>query len=241
MGAISSRLRASFPSSSLGQGEHTHSSNARLQGFQSFRANPSKYARNPPQRAVLLLGVCRMIIYIAGPMTGHPQNNYPAFWYTADRLRAHGITVLCPADLPKMDSWQDYMRASLAMLLQATHIHFLQGWHESKGALVESFIANQLDVSIYTAPICCGDDCTTCQDYIEEREPEYNEAAACKNCDTVFIDEHGSIDFIECAESCCGDGYTPSLICCKCGSEMSGTEAKTKCYECHNNAQEVAS
>lgn len=182
-----------------------------------------------------------MIVYIAGPMSGHPQNNYPAFWYTADRLRAHGIAVLCPADLPKMDSWQDYMRASLTMLAQATHIHFLSGSESSRGALIESFIAQQLGIGIYTAPICCGDGCQSCQDYIDEREPEFNEAATCESCDTVFVDGHGGIDFIEDAEACCGSGYTPSFVCCKCGSEMSGTETRTKCYECYINAPGVAS
>lgn len=182
-----------------------------------------------------------MIVYIAGPMSGHHQNNYPAFWYTADRLRAHGITVLCPADLPKMDNWQDYMRASLTMLAQATHIHFLSGSESSRGALIESFIAKQLGISIYTAPICCGDGCQSCQDYIDEREPEYNEAAACRGCDALYVDEHGGFDFIAAAEDCCDAGCYPSSICCVCNTEMSAEETRTKCYECHISALEMAS
>ena len=40
-----------------------------------------------------------MRIYVAGPMTGHPQLNFPAFHTEAARLRALGYEVVNPAEL----------------------------------------------------------------------------------------------------------------------------------------------
>jgi hypothetical protein len=37
-------------------------------------------------------------IYIAGPMTGIPEWNYPAFFKAADKLRKEGYTVFSPAE-----------------------------------------------------------------------------------------------------------------------------------------------
>ncbi len=94
-----------------------------------------------------------MIIYIAGPMSGHPQNNYPAFWLAANKFRAHGFTVLNPAELPILPDWQAYMRASLAIVAKATHIHFLPCDDTSRGAQTESFIAKELGPLFYNAGI----------------------------------------------------------------------------------------
>ena len=38
-------------------------------------------------------------IYIAGPMTGIPEHNYPAFHAAVAKLRAEGYAVTSPADL----------------------------------------------------------------------------------------------------------------------------------------------
>lgn len=100
-----------------------------------------------------------MIIYIAGPMSGHTQNNYPAFWLAANKFRAHGLTVLNPAELPILPDWQAYMRASLAMVAKATHIHFLPGADTSRGALIESFIAKELGIEIIGHPCTHAPSC----------------------------------------------------------------------------------
>lgn len=40
-------------------------------------------------------------VYIAGPMTGLPEFNYPTFFAAEEYLRSHGAKVMNPAVLPK--------------------------------------------------------------------------------------------------------------------------------------------
>lgn len=177
-----------------------------------------------------------MIIYIAGPMSGHAQNNYPAFWLAANKFRAHGLTVLNPAELPILPDWQAYMRASLAMVAKATHIHFLPGADTSRGALIESFIAKELGIEIIGHP-CGGLPCDTCDSYAEDHGTEHYDAAECSACQTVH--DIGGWDIVQKdAYACCDDDIEPLLICCKCYAHLTEEEAKTECYECYINATE---
>lgn len=59
-------------------------------------------------------------IYLAGPMSGLPDLNYPAFHAAAAKLRAMGHVVLNPAENPEpaCGTWQGYMRMALAQLAQ---------------------------------------------------------------------------------------------------------------------------
>ena len=177
-----------------------------------------------------------MIIYIAGPMSGHPQNNYPAFWLAANKFRAHGLTVLNPAELPILPDWQAYMRASLAMVSKATHIHFLPGADTSRGALIESFIAKELGIEIIGHP-CGGLPCKTCDSYAEDHGPEHYDAAECLACGTVH-DVGGWSIVLNDAGECCNSIAEPLLICCKCESRITEEEAQTKCYSCYVRLQE---
>lgn len=83
-------------------------------------------------------------LYIAGPMTGLPDYNRPAFHEAAQALRAAGFTVLNPAETslpPGADSWADYMRAGLAQVLAADGVALLPGWSQSRGAQLEQRVA----------------------------------------------------------------------------------------------------
>ena len=177
-----------------------------------------------------------MIIYIAGPMSGHPQNNYPAFWLAANKFRAHGLKVLNPAELPILPDWQAYMRESLKMVAEATHIHFLPGADTSRGAQIESFIAKELGIEIIGHP-CTQLPCDICDSYAEEHGTEHYEAAECLWCGTVH---HigGSYNVQKDAHECCDGVIESSLICCKCESSLTEEEAQTKCYNCYINAPE---
>lgn len=89
-------------------------------------------------------------IYVAGPMTGLPEFNYPAFNEAAATLRAQGHTVLNPAEnpVPACGTWQGYMRLALAQLVQCECIVLLPGWAESKGALIERKLAQTLGMEV---------------------------------------------------------------------------------------------
>lgn len=91
-----------------------------------------------------------MKIYIAGPMTGLPDFNYPAFHEVAARLREQGHEVMNPAENPQPScaSWAGYMRLALAQLVQCDCIVLLPGWADSKGALFERKTAQVLGMQL---------------------------------------------------------------------------------------------
>lgn len=92
-----------------------------------------------------------MKVYVAGPMTGYPGFNYPAFFAAADRLRAVGIEPINPAREQGREgckSWLDFMRASLLDIAECDGIATLDGWGESRGAALEVHIARSLDLPV---------------------------------------------------------------------------------------------
>ena len=85
-------------------------------------------------------------IYIAGPMTGLPDFNYPAFNAEAARLRAIGWDVENPAENPAPPSgeWIDYMRLAIPQLMTCDVIVLLPKWEKSRGARVEIRVARMM-------------------------------------------------------------------------------------------------
>ena len=95
-----------------------------------------------------------MIIYLAGPMTGLPEFNRPAFFAEAKRLRAQGHKVLNPAEHFGGDTslpWQAYMREGIAAVLMAECVRVLPGWENSKGARLEVAVAEAIGIEIQPA------------------------------------------------------------------------------------------
>lgn len=89
-------------------------------------------------------------IYIAGPMTGRPQFNYPLFNSAAKQLRAVGHFVMNPAEnhAPPGAVWEDYMRMAIAQLLQCECVAVLPEWETSRGASLEVTIAHRLGMPV---------------------------------------------------------------------------------------------
>ena len=74
-------------------------------------------------------------LYIAGPMTGLPDYNYPAFNHAASELRAVGFKVENPAEnAVTSEDYTDYLRAGLAQLLTCDGVAVLPDWWLSGGA-----------------------------------------------------------------------------------------------------------
>ncbi|WLP18211.1 DUF4406 domain-containing protein [Klebsiella michiganensis] len=95
-----------------------------------------------------------MKIYIAGPMTGFPEFNRPAFHDAAAALKSNGHVVLNPATLPDGLSQFEYMDICLVMLRCSNAIYLLQGWESSAGARVEQALAEKLNLRrIYEGPL----------------------------------------------------------------------------------------
>ena len=85
-------------------------------------------------------------VYICGPMTGLPLENYPAFNAEAARLRTIGYHVENPAENPVQNTWQAYMRQALAQLVKCDAVALLPGWKASRGARIENQLAVDLGI-----------------------------------------------------------------------------------------------
>lgn len=89
------------------------------------------------------------MIYIAGPMTGCSEMNYPLFRAVAAQLREAGWEVINPADNPPQPSWEHYMRLSVRQVAESGALMMLPGWEGSRGARLEHHIAVELRIPIY--------------------------------------------------------------------------------------------
>lgn len=96
--------------------------------------------------------------YLAGPMTGYPLFNFPAFHFAAKRARDLGYTVVSPAELNEdaIDANSEsmrsvYMRRDIEALLRCVGVLVLPGWELSRGARLEVEIAVQLALPVLHA------------------------------------------------------------------------------------------
>jgi hypothetical protein len=97
--------------------------------------------------------------YLAGPMSGLPQFNFPAFYAGATDLRGRGYEIVSPAELDdeqtKADAmasangnpqdakrtWADFLARDVKIVAdQVQGIVFLPDWHKSRGARLEAFV-----------------------------------------------------------------------------------------------------
>ena len=92
-------------------------------------------------------------VYIAGPMTGLPDLNFPAFNSKAEYFRARGCDVVNPAEVNPDHSmpWEECMRRDIAELVTCDVICLLPGWENSKGATLEHHIAERLGMAVLFA------------------------------------------------------------------------------------------
>lgn len=92
-------------------------------------------------------------VYMAGPMTGIADFNYPAFNAVADQLRAQGYEVENPADhgIVEGAQWADYMAYDLTRLGLCGVIALLPNWEKSQGAKLEVLIAERLGMTVKNA------------------------------------------------------------------------------------------
>jgi hypothetical protein len=115
----------------------------------------------------------RMKIYLAGPMRGIPEFNFPAFYAAEERLKGMGYEVFNPArrdndkhgtDISKGNedgslevaaaqhgfNLREALGADLAWICaEADGIALLPGWEKSKGATAEKATAEALGLSVH--------------------------------------------------------------------------------------------
>jgi hypothetical protein len=110
--------------------------------------------------------------YLGGPMTGIPQFNFPRFTEVAGRLRAMGYNIVTPHELDDPDTeaaalasadgapgsgsangekWEDFLSRDVVIVSLPTCQGgiFMEGWHRSSGAKLESYNIDRLKKSVY--------------------------------------------------------------------------------------------
>lgn len=110
-------------------------------------------------------------VYIAGPMRGYPEFNFPAFDKARDEFLQNGWNVISPADIDraaKIDAtkyptgdakefdrrtfvYRDFYALFLLAHLRNGSIAMLPGWEKSTGAGAEFFLARWLGLKILDA------------------------------------------------------------------------------------------
>lgn len=94
-----------------------------------------------------------MRVYIAGPMTGLPDRNFPAFHAEAARLRALGHDVVSPAEINagvlQDEGWAACMKRDIAALVTCDAVQLLPAWPTSRGAKLEVELAHALGIRVF--------------------------------------------------------------------------------------------
>lgn len=104
-------------------------------------------------------------IYIAGPMRGYADDNFPAFERAAARFRALGHDVVSPHELTETVHGgardlppRTYMQTDIAALITCDAIALLPGWERSTGARCEATIAVTLGLAFFHGGMCVRTD-----------------------------------------------------------------------------------
>ena len=103
-----------------------------------------------------------MKLYIAGPMSGYPEHNMPAFDTAKQLLAGFGIDCVSPADITRdagiaytqdgtstPQQYADFMRKDIPQLMMCDGVFVLDNWSESKGAKFEVQLAQLIGLPIY--------------------------------------------------------------------------------------------
>lgn len=91
-------------------------------------------------------------VYIAGPMTGIPNHNFPTFRKAACDLNCRGYHAVSPLEINNEQDgapgeWAECMKRDIAALMTCDAVALLDGWQRSRGALLEHFIAQTVGIA----------------------------------------------------------------------------------------------
>jgi hypothetical protein len=92
-------------------------------------------------------------VYIAGPMSGKLEFNYPAFYKMAEAFKKiKGIHVKNPATIANGVTnlpYDYYIREALYMVVLSNAMIMLDGWKDSRGAKMEYHVARTMGIPVF--------------------------------------------------------------------------------------------
>ncbi len=92
-----------------------------------------------------------MKVYISGMITSLKHDQYrKAFKNAVTYIESKGHEAVDPsvAGTPEQHSWNYYMRKAIPQLCECDAIYMLEGYGNSRGALIEKNLAEQLDMVV---------------------------------------------------------------------------------------------
>ena len=94
-------------------------------------------------------------VYIAGPMRGHDDCNYPEFYKAEEHLESKNIyQVVNPArmdddsGLGQLSDYKTALKRDIDEIFEVDSMYMLRGWEKSEGAIVEHSLAVYLGLYI---------------------------------------------------------------------------------------------
>lgn len=94
-----------------------------------------------------------MKLYLAGPMTGIEDLNFPKFHALTASLRELGFDIVNPAEVNAgtKAEWRDCMKADIREMMTCDGVAAMRGWSNSRGASIEVNLARSLGMTVLDA------------------------------------------------------------------------------------------
>lgn len=107
--------------------------------------------------------------YLGGPMSGIAEHNFPAFRVAAEDLREQGYDVISPVEMdeaagfdsataepvrPGTAEWASFLARDIEIVARppVAGVVVLEGWQDSRGALLEVHVARELGKPVLAYP-----------------------------------------------------------------------------------------
>lgn len=94
-------------------------------------------------------------IYISGKITGIEKEAPALFLTGVQEMEVKGYEAVNPYTLHDDNhekTWESYMKEDIIALCGCDAIYMLRNWRDSKGAIVELYIAQQLSLNVIFQP-----------------------------------------------------------------------------------------